>query len=202
MSTAAAGGRRHRGAGHTLHLRRLPVVAGAGSSSTTTGAPGGRRSLSEAATLHRAPSPSGSARYASRRTGLAIPGLGGVSTYVSLPVSGDRAYIGVRAGGHRVRQLRLHRRAAGGGRRSSSGCRCSSSCLGIPTTIAIGTDLFQIIITVLQWGPAFAYALSDRVDPTMAALMLAAASSRLAGLGGQRYLAASIRRASASSTAC
>ena len=35
--------------------------------------------------------------------------------------------------------------------------------LGIPTTIAIGTDLFQIIITGSVGS--FAYALSDRVDP-------------------------------------
>jgi uncharacterized membrane protein YfcA len=46
--------------------------------------------------------------------------------------------------------------------------------LGIPPGVAIGTDLFQIIITGSVGS--FAYALSDRVDPLMAALMLAAAS--------------------------
>ena len=46
--------------------------------------------------------------------------------------------------------------------------------LGVPTLVAIGTGLFQVVVT----GSAgtFVYALSDRVDPMMAVLMLVAAS--------------------------
>jgi uncharacterized membrane protein YfcA len=46
--------------------------------------------------------------------------------------------------------------------------------LGVPTTVAIGTDLFQIIIT----GAAgtFIYSLGNHVDPLMAIIMLTAAS--------------------------
>ena len=46
--------------------------------------------------------------------------------------------------------------------------------LGVPTTVAIGTDLFQIIVTG-SWG-TFIYALSHNVDPKMAIIMLGAAS--------------------------
>lgn len=46
--------------------------------------------------------------------------------------------------------------------------------LGVPTTVAIGTDLFQIIVTG-SWG-TFIYALSHNVDPKMAIIMLSAAS--------------------------
>jgi uncharacterized membrane protein YfcA len=46
--------------------------------------------------------------------------------------------------------------------------------MGVPTTVAIGTDLFQIIVTG-SWG-TFIYALSHNVDPLMAIIMLGAAS--------------------------
>ena len=46
--------------------------------------------------------------------------------------------------------------------------------VGIPTTVAIGTDLFQVIITG-SWGTLL-YALSNNVDPLMALIVLAAAS--------------------------
>ena len=46
--------------------------------------------------------------------------------------------------------------------------------MGVPTTVAIGTDLFQIIVTG-SWG-TFVYALSHNVDPLMAIIMLGAAS--------------------------
>ena len=46
--------------------------------------------------------------------------------------------------------------------------------LGVPTTVAIGTDLFQIVVTG-SWG-TFIYALSHNVDPLMAVIMLSAAS--------------------------
>ena len=46
--------------------------------------------------------------------------------------------------------------------------------LGVPTTVAIGTDLFQIVVTG-SWG-TFIYALSHNVDPKMVIIMLVAAS--------------------------
>lgn len=46
--------------------------------------------------------------------------------------------------------------------------------LGIPTVVAIGTGLFQVIITGSVG--TFLYAFSGRVDPLMAVLMLAAAA--------------------------
>ena len=103
---------------------------------------------------------------------VGIPGVGGFSTYVTLPVSGiERISIFVPVGigfgiGFIAGML-----GAGGGFILMP---VLIYVLGIPTTIAIGTDLFQIIITGSVG--TFAYALSDRVDPTMAALMLAAAS--------------------------
>tara|TARA_B100000929_G_scaffold157857_1_gene124994 strand:+ start:181 stop:663 length:483 start_codon:yes stop_codon:yes gene_type:complete len=65
--------------------------------------------------------------------------------------------------------------------------------MGVPTTVAIGTDLFQIIATG-SWG-TFIYALSHNVDPLMAIIMLSAASvgSQL-GTTATRYVnAARIR---------
>ncbi len=103
---------------------------------------------------------------------IGIPGVGGISTYVSLPVSGiERISVFVPASigfgiGFIAGML-----GAGGGFILMP---VLIFVLGIPTTIAIGTDLFQIIITGSVGS--FAYALSDRVDPTMAVLMLAAAS--------------------------
>ena len=46
--------------------------------------------------------------------------------------------------------------------------------MGIPTTVAIGTDLFQVII-IGSWGTLL-YALGNNVDPLMALIILAAAS--------------------------
>jgi len=46
--------------------------------------------------------------------------------------------------------------------------------MGVPTAVAIGTDLFQIIVTG-SWG-TFIYSLSHNVDPLMAIIMLGAAS--------------------------
>lgn len=103
---------------------------------------------------------------------VGIPGVGGVSTYVSLPVSGIESisvFVPVGIGfsiGFIAGLL-----GAGGGFILMP---VLIYVLGIPTTIAIGTDLFQIIITGSVGS--FAYALSDRVDPLMAVIMLAAAS--------------------------
>ena len=103
---------------------------------------------------------------------IGIPGVGGVSTYVSLPVSGIErisVFVPVCIGfgiGFIAGML-----GAGGGFILMP---VLIYVLGIPTTIAIGTDLFQIIVTGSVG--TFAYALANRVDPMMAALMLAAAS--------------------------
>ncbi len=62
--------------------------------------------------------------------------------------------------------------------------------LGVPTLVAIGTGLFQVVVT----GSAgtFLYALSDRVDPLMAVLMLAAASiGAQLGTSATRFVEAS-----------
>ena len=103
---------------------------------------------------------------------VGIPGVWGTSTYVALPSLGiDRISVFVPVGigfgiGFIAGML-----GAGGGFILMP---VLIYVLGVPTTIAIGTDLFQIIITGSVG--TFAYALSDRVDPTMAVLMLAAAS--------------------------
>ena len=122
---------------------------------------------------------------------VGIPGVGGISTYVALPVSGIERIsvfvpmvigfgIGFIAG----------LLGAGGGFILMP---VLIFVLGIPTTIAIGTDLFQIIITGSVGS--FAYALSDRVDPLMAVLMLAAASigSQLGASATQRVDPSRIR---------
>ena len=47
--------------------------------------------------------------------------------------------------------------------------------VGIPTTVAIGTDLFQVIVTG-SFGTFF-YAVGNQVDPLMAIIILTAASA-------------------------
>ena len=122
---------------------------------------------------------------------IGIPGVGGVSTSVALPVSGIErisVFVPVVIGfgiGFIAGLL-----GAGGGFILMP---VLIFVLGIPTTIAIGTDLFQIIITGSVGS--FAYALSDRVDPLMAVLMLAAASigSQLGASATQRVDPSRIR---------
>ena len=122
---------------------------------------------------------------------VGIPGVGGISTYVALPVSGIErisVFVPVSIGfgiGFIAGLL-----GAGGGFILMP---VLIFVLGIPTTIAIGTDLFQIIITGSVGS--FAYALSDRVDPLMAVLMLAAASigSQLGASATRRIEASRIR---------
>ena len=122
---------------------------------------------------------------------VGIPGVGGVSTYVSLPVSGiERISVFVPVGiGFGIGFI-AGLLGAGGGFILMP---VLIFVLGIPTTIAIGTDLFQIIITGSVGS--FAYALSDRVDPLMAVLMLAAASigSQLGASATQRVDPSRIR---------
>ena len=116
---------------------------------------------------------------------------GGVSTYVSLPVSGiERISVFVPVGiGFGIGFI-AGLLGAGGGFILMP---VLIFVLGIPTTIAIGTDLFQIIITGSVGS--FAYALSDHVDPLMAVLMLAAASigSQLGASATQRVDPSRIR---------
>ena len=101
-----------------------------------------------------------------------LPGLGKVPTYVALPVSGIAQmsiFLPVIVGfsvGFFAGLL-----GAGGGFLLMP---VLIYAMGVPTTVAIGTDLFQIIVTG-SWG-TFIYALSHHVDPIMAMIMLGAAS--------------------------
>jgi len=103
---------------------------------------------------------------------LKIPGLKPLPTYVSLPVSGIErisVFVPLLVGsgiGFLAGLL-----GAGGGFILMP---LLVFVVGVPTTVAIGTDLFQIIIT----GAAgtFIYALGNHVDPLMAIIMLVAAS--------------------------
>ncbi|PKB71746.1 MAG: hypothetical protein BZY87_03805 [SAR202 cluster bacterium Io17-Chloro-G6] len=103
---------------------------------------------------------------------IRLPGTGTVPTYVSLPVSGIEnlsVFIPVAVGfgvGFFAGLL-----GAGGGFLLMPALIFG---LGVPTTVAIGTDLFQIVVTG-SWG-TFIYAMSHNVDPKMAIIMLGAAS--------------------------
>ena len=113
---------------------------------------------------------------------IGIPGIGGISTYVSLPVSGiERISVFVPVGigfgiGFIAGML-----GAGGGFILMP---VLIFVLGIPTTIAIGTDLFQIIITGSVGS--FAYALSQPGGPDDGGTDAGGGVHRLA-VGGQRH---------------
>ena len=103
---------------------------------------------------------------------LTIPGLTSIPLYVSLPVSGIPRIsvlipfgIGVLAG------LFAGLLGAGGG---TILMPILIYAVGVPTTVAIGTDLFQVIITG-SLG-AFIKAYSGEVDLVMVVMMLCAAS--------------------------
>jgi len=104
---------------------------------------------------------------------IRIPGVGSCSTYISLPVSGIErisVYLPITVGfgvGFLAGLL-----GAGGGFILMP---LLVFVLGVPTTVAIGTDLFQIIITGSVG--TFIYALGNHVDPLMALIMLVAASA-------------------------
>ena len=104
---------------------------------------------------------------------IGIPGLFSIPTYVSLPVPGmDRISLWVLVLiGFGVGFL-AGLLGAGGGFILMP---ILIYVLGVPTTVAIGTDLFQVIIT----GSAgtLLYSLSNHVDLLMAVMMLAAASA-------------------------
>ena len=102
-----------------------------------------------------------------------LPGFRPIPTYVALPASGiDRisVFVPVLVGGGIGFLAGLL--GAGGGFILMP---LLVYVVGVPTTIAIGTDLFQIIITGSVG--TFIYALGNHVDPLMAIIMLAAASA-------------------------
>ncbi len=116
---------------------------------------------------------------------IRIPGLGSLPTYVSLPTSGiERISIWIPVSiGFGVGFL-AGILGAGGGFLLMP---ILIFALGIPTTIAIGTDLFQVVITGSVGS--LLYALSNHVDLLMAVIMLSAASmgSQL-GVAATRYV--------------
>ena len=104
---------------------------------------------------------------------IKIPGLGSWPTYVSLPVSGIEripVYLPITVGF--FVGLLAGLLGAGGGFILMP---LLVFVLGVPTTVAIGTDLFQIIITGSVG--TFSYAWGNHVDPLMAIIMLVAASA-------------------------
>ena len=110
-----------------------------------------------------------------------IPGLGTRRTYISLPISGiGRLSMWVPIAIGFVVGFFAGLLGAGGGFILMPVLVFG---LGIPTTIAVGTDLFQIVVTGSVGS--ILYALSDHVDLLMAVIMLAAAS-----LGSQIGVAA------------
>ena len=116
---------------------------------------------------------------------IGLPGRRGFSTYAAFPVSGIAGMsvfipVGIGFGIGFIAGLL----GAGGGFILMP---VLIFVLGLPTTIAIGTDLFQVIITGSVGS--FLYALSDHTDPLMAVLMLSAASagSQL-GAAATRYV--------------
>ena len=101
-----------------------------------------------------------------------LPGFGKVSTVISLPVSGVERisfFVPVLLGA--VVGFFAGILGAGGAFILTP---MLIYFLGIPTVVAIGTGLFQVILTGSVG--TFLYAFSDRVDPLMAVLMLAAAA--------------------------
>ena len=103
---------------------------------------------------------------------IRIPGVRPLPTYVSLPVSGvDRISIFIPFGVGFVVGFLSGLLGAGG---SFILMPVLIFALGVPTTVAIGTDLFEIIVTASVGS--FIYSLSNHVDLLMAVIMLAGAS--------------------------
>lgn len=104
---------------------------------------------------------------------IKLPGLPSVSTYVSLSVSRiDRISVFVPIGVGVLAGFFAGLLGAGGG---TILMPILIFGLGVPTTVAIGTDLFQIIITGSVG--TFIKAFANHVDPVMVVLMLVAASA-------------------------
>ena len=104
---------------------------------------------------------------------IKIPGLPPVSTYVSLPVSRiDRISVFVPISAGFVAGFFAGLLGAGGG---TVLMPLLIFVMGVPTTVAIGTDLFQIIITGSVG--TFIKSFAGHVDPVMVVIMLVAASA-------------------------
>ena len=104
---------------------------------------------------------------------IKIPGWRSVPTYVSLPVSKiDRISVFVPIGVGFAAGFFAGLLGAGGG---TILMPILIFVLGVPTTVAIGTDLFQIIITGSVG--TFVKSFAGHVDPVMVVLMLVAASA-------------------------
>lgn len=102
-----------------------------------------------------------------------IPGVRRFSTYVDLPVSGiDHISVFVPVGVGFLAGLFAGLLGAGGG---TILMPMLIFILGIPTTVAIGTDLFQIIITGSVG--TFIKSFAGHVDPVMVVIMLFSASA-------------------------
>lgn len=104
---------------------------------------------------------------------IKFPGVRPVSTYVALPVSGiDQISVFVPISVGFLAGFFAGLLGAGGG---TILMPILIFVLGVPTTVAIGTDLFQIIITG-SLG-TFIKAFAGHVDPVMVVMMLVAASA-------------------------
>ena len=104
---------------------------------------------------------------------IKIPGFRPVSTYVSLPVSRiDRISVFVPISVGFAAGFFAGLLGAGGG---TILMPILIFVIGVPTTVAIGTDLFQIIITGSVG--TFIKSFAGHVDPVMVVLMLVAASA-------------------------
>ena len=102
-----------------------------------------------------------------------IPGLRPVSTYVSLPISKiDRISVFIPVCVGFMAGFFAGLLGAGGG---TILMPILIFVLGVPTTVAIGTDLFQIIITGSVG--TFIKSFAGHVDPVMVVIMLIAASA-------------------------
>lgn len=116
---------------------------------------------------------------------ILVPWMGRVSTTTSLPKSGiDRISVWVPVGIGSAIGFMAGLLGAGGG---FILLPVLIFVLGVPTTVAVGTDLFQVVITGSVGS--FLYSLEGRVDLVMSVIMLgtASAGSQL-GVAAARYV--------------
>ena len=116
---------------------------------------------------------------------IGLPGHISMPTYVTLPTSNiERISIWIPIGVGFVVGFMAGLLGAGGG---FILVPVLIFVLGVPTTVAVGTDLFQIFITAS--AGTLLYSLSNRVDLLMAVIMLAAASvGSQIGVAATRYV--------------
>ena len=116
---------------------------------------------------------------------IPVPWFGRITTTTSLPKSGiERLSIWVPVGIGSVIGFMAGLLGAGGG---FILLPVLIFVLGVPTTVAVGTDLFQVVITGSVGS--FLYSLEGRVDLVMSVIMLgtASAGSQL-GVAASRYV--------------